>query len=36
MPEWLKQRLEQDADALEKPVAEIVRDRLAAPYKEAS
>ena len=33
-PTWLKEKLEAEADSLERPVAELVRERLAAPYRQ--
>jgi hypothetical protein len=33
-PSWLKQELERDADRLERPLSDLIRERLAAPYRE--
>lgn len=32
-PEWLKQELEAEADRQERPVSDLIRERLAAPYR---
>lgn len=32
-PTWLKRRLKEEANAQERPMSELVRERLAAPYK---
>jgi len=34
-PPWLKAELEQEADRLERPVSDLIRERLAQPYKAA-
>lgn len=32
-PGWLKERLEEEADREERPMSELIRERLAAPYR---
>lgn len=33
LPSWLKERLERDADAVERSVSDVIRERLATPYR---
>ncbi len=33
-PSWLKRKLAEDSDREERPISEIVRERISAPYRD--